>query len=284
MLRGLDSGLFGAGFLTIVQLCLLGALVLIIWRGRAKYVVGTPIVLKTFRVDESPDAQTPVEIVGRSSGIISWVFTLLKIQSEIHLVVSNNEISIRYASLSGLQDVYIPLGQISATVCGFQRSILAFAFAVYFSAQFLLTLVTGIFLGAGQETLAASSAVLTGLGFVGFGYLVFAAIAALVYFLSKRIGITIETAHLYGIAFKKSVIENVSIDMPEATRAIGVINSRVLAAQTTGQGNVGSPAVPRTLAVSPQGAGRGRCPRCSTVNPIGTQFCENCGSALPARV
>jgi len=109
-------------------------------------------------------------------------------------------------------------------------------------------------------------------------YLVLAAIAALVYFLSKRIGITIETTHSHGVVFKRSVIENVSIDLPEAIRAIRVINSRVLAAQTMGPCNAGSAVLP----VSRQGGGPGPCPRCSTVNPTGIRFCKNCGSALPA--
>lgn len=30
------------------------------------------------------------------------------------------------------------------------------------------------------------------------------------------------------------------------------------------------------------GSDPGRCPECSAVNPTGTTFCENCGTALPA--
>src|SRR6202050_1069915 len=122
---GLGSGLLGIGFLAVIQVFLLGGLLVIIWRGRASYVVGTPIVIETFRIDGNPGAQRPLEIIGRASGIVSWVFTLLKIQTKVHLVVTNDEIAIRYASLSGLQDIYIPLGHISATGCGDQRSIVA---------------------------------------------------------------------------------------------------------------------------------------------------------------
>lgn len=116
-----------------------------------------------------------------------------------------------------------------------------------------------------------------------FAALIFAGVAALVYFLSKRIVISAETLHRHGLRFKRSVIENISIDLPQALRAIEVINARVLAAQAGyTQGNAGAPPPSPVPAASPGGGGPGRCPKCSTVNPIHVRFCENCGAALPA--
>ncbi|PYU76589.1 MAG: hypothetical protein DMG49_01245 [Acidobacteria bacterium] len=120
---------------------------------------------------------------------------------------------------------------------------------------------------------------------LAFGFLILAGIASLVYFLSKRIGIVVETMHSHSLAFKRSVIENVSVDLPEALRAISVINARVLAAQTVQTVPVRSDtqASPLVTASKPsEPSARGGCPQCLAVNPIGTRFCENCGSPLPA--
>jgi hypothetical protein len=238
---GLGSGLFGLGFLSLIQLALLAGLVLIAWRGRSRYVVGTSIVLTAFRLDKNPLAEMPVEIVGRLSGILSWFLTLLRIQPEVHLVVTRTAVSITRTSLGGLSHIYIPLEKISATVCGYQRSMVAFALAAYFSAQFLLILLTGLFLGLGQTTAGNSTAVFAGSAIAAVGYLFLAVITGIIFVLSKRIGISIETMHPHGVAFKRSIVGNAFVDLPEAMQAIGLINGRVLAAQTATAVAAGSP-------------------------------------------
>jgi hypothetical protein len=281
---GLLSQFFGVGILALVHLGLFVMFVLIIWRGRANYVSGTRIVLTDFRVDDNPAAETAVEIVGRAAGIVSWILTLLRLQTETRLIVTRNEISIRQASLSGMQNIYIPLGKVTTTVCGYQRSIVALGFAMYFSAEFLLSLLTGA-IGSSDPAAGAGSALafaVAGLGAVA--NLVLAAIAILVYFLTKKIGISIETTHARGVVFKRSVIENVSIDLPEALHAIQVINNRVIAAQMApGEpGRAGAPESPVSNAPAPaRGPDAVKCPKCFTVNPVGLRFCENCGFGLP---
>ncbi len=61
-------------------------------------------------------------------------------------------------------------------------------------------------------------------------------------------------------------------------------SSDAAAAQTLHslQGESVTPAArSREVPAPPTVSEPGRCPKCSTVNPIGTRFCENCGSALP---
>ncbi|HTD44959.1 MAG TPA: zinc ribbon domain-containing protein [Bryobacteraceae bacterium] len=279
-ISGLLSQFFGFGLLALVQVGLFIMFILIVWRGRVNYVSGTPIVLKDFRVDDDPAAETAVEIVGRVSGMVSWFLTLFRLHTEVRLMVTRNEISIRQASLSGMQDVYIPLGKITTTICGYQRSIVALGFALYFFAEFLLSLLTGVIGSGGQAAGTTLAFAVGGLGAVA--NLVFTAIAVLVYFLSKRIGITIETAHRHGVVFKRSVIENVSVDLPEALKAIHVINNRVIAAQMAlgGPARVAQEPPIRTALTPGQRADAARCPQCSTINPIGLRFCENCGFGL----
>jgi hypothetical protein len=121
---------------------------------------------------------------------------------------------------------------------------------------------------------------------LAFVFLILAGIAALVYFFSKKIGVLVESSlRGHGVAFKRSLIENVSVDLPQALRAISVINNRILAAQTVKTVSVGAGALPgpiTTEPVPPHGGGvDGRCPNCQAANPTGVRFCENCGFELP---
>jgi hypothetical protein len=267
----------GYGVSTLVWVIAIIVVGVFIWRGRKNYVSGTSIVLQRFRIDEDPSAKAAVEISGRASGLVSWVLTLLKLEPQIELFVTDSEVTIRTASLSGIEHTYIPLGQIHATVCGYQRSVLAFGFAILFGLGFVMNLFSG-FLGGNRNEVGSDMG-------LAFGFLILAAVALLIYFLSKRIAISVETERMHGVAFKRSVIENISVDLPEALRAISVVNAHVLAAQTVQPCQAAertSPSQSRAVVAPFAASSLTRCPKCAAVNPAGTRFCENCGSALPA--
>lgn len=260
------SGL-GFGFSTVVGLVLFVLLIVVVWRGRGNFVGGTPIVLRSFRVSGDPTAATIIEISGRISGVVSWILTLLRLEPEFQFSVTRTDISIRSASLSGIQHTYIPLSAVTATVCGYQRSILAFAFAVLFSFGFVSQLLSG-FLTANQDEVGNDMG-------LAFGFLILAAIAALVYFLSKRIGLWAETLHAHGFNFKRSMIENISVDLPQALKAIEVLNGLVLSARATAGAST-----TRSTPTSTATMAAGQCPQCSAVNPPDVRFCESCGAPL----
>ena len=191
---------------------------------RSKFVPGASIVLNRFRVTEDLSAKTVVELGGRASGIISWLMALLRLEPKTELVVTDTEVSIRAASLSGTKIEYIPLEDIRATICGYYRSMSALIVAALFGVGFVLAGLIG-FLDSNREDAGSEMQ-------AAFGCLVVAAIALLIYFLSKRISIIIDNGNYYGVLFKRSVVENISVDLPQAQRAISVINARVLAAKT----------------------------------------------------
>jgi Na+-transporting methylmalonyl-CoA/oxaloacetate decarboxylase gamma subunit len=265
------------GFSIFLWFVVIVGVIVLLWRGRTSYVRGTSIVLKQFRINEGATFGPAVQISGRTSGIVSWLLNLLRLEPGVDLTVTDSEVSIRSASLSGVLHMYIPLGKVTAVVCAYQRSIWALGFAILFAFGCVFNLLSGFFESHRIE-------VGTDMG-MGFGFLVLAGIAALVYFLSKKIGIVVESSlHAHGVVFKRSIIENVSVDLPEALRAIAVINNRVLAAQTLKTVSVGTGTPPGPAGVGtapPHAAGvNGRCPNCSTVNATGTRFCENCGFEL----
>ena len=246
-----------------------------VWRGRRSgYVSGTRMVLKHFHVSDDPAAEIGVQILGRASGIVSWLLTLLKLSPDVELTITRTEASMRSASLSGVVQIYIPLQKVTATVCGYERSILALGAAILSALWFVVALLSALFENNREEVSSDMAAVVAAL--------VLAAAALLWYFLSKRIAIVLETTHKHGVVFKRSVIENVSVDLPEALRAIEIINARVLAAQG-GRASLAAAAAAGTGAgstVAVSSLKPGQCWTCGAVNPSATRFCENCGASL----
>ncbi|HTP68152.1 MAG TPA: zinc ribbon domain-containing protein [Dongiaceae bacterium] len=265
---GFNPGLgMGYGFTTLIWIIAIVIVGSIVWRGRKGFVQGTTMVMKSFRINEDPSAKRCVEITGRAAGVVSWLMNVLKLEPSIEFWVTDSEVVVRSGSLSGLLHICVPIQKISATVCGYQRSILALGFAILFSLGFVLNILSALF-GGNRYEFSSDMA-------QAFGFLVLGGIAALFYFLSKRIGIGVESRHMHGIVFKRSVIENVSVDLPEALRVAEVINKRLLAAQ------IKQPAPSQECRAQSSGPSHPTvCPRCSSSNPAGTRFCESCGSAL----
>jgi hypothetical protein len=252
----------------------LGVTIFIVRRSRKEYVGGTPIVLKKFVIDEGLGHDAAIEIVGRRSGILSWLLNLFKLEQNCSLAVTDTEVTIRRASLGGVSLRSMPFPHISATICGYQRSIMALAIAVFFAITFVISLLP-TFLGNGWPDAGPES-------LLPFLYLVISIVAMVIFLLSKRIGISIETAETSGLAFKASVIENVSVDLAQAVRAIAVLNGKIIAAQG---GHLSKAKQPTPIALN---AKESSCPKCASQNPAGTRFCESCGTPLmtprPARM
>jgi hypothetical protein len=167
------------------------------------------LVLRRFKIDESESANVLVEIVGRVSGFTAWLLTVMGIDAETSLIVSRKEITIKRASLSGQAYSVVPLPSVASTHCGYSKPIGFLVFGV-------LVLIGGL---VAREFLVG---------------IVLGAIFFIVYWLSKKIVITIETSGgmTLGLAFKRSVIENVSVDIQEALKAISIINENVVKSQT----------------------------------------------------
>jgi hypothetical protein len=183
--------------------------------------------------------------------------------------VSSKEVRIRSASLGGIRLFYLPLRNVTSTECGYQRSIWAFAFAIYFLASATLQLIGAFFIttnGTDMTNFMASA----------FGSLILAVVAGVIYFLSHRIQVSMASSggvHS-GLVFKRSVIENVSVDLAQAMQAVNAINERVQAGQHNSLQQSAGAQLPEVRQTTKS------CPQCSTANPIDSRFCEACGMAM----
>ncbi len=252
----------GSGLANVIWGLAFIFLAIFLWRGRTKFVAGTPVVLSGFNIGDAAGDGPVIEMWGRLAGLMSWVLTALGLEPEYNLTVSSSSLSIRSASLGGTSYTFVPLSAVTGSVCGYQRSILALGIAVWFALGAALHLLSGF---ASASTQSGSN----DMGYA-FGELVIAGIAALIYYLSKRIGISVESVHTHGITFKPGIIgAQKAIDLPQAVHVIETLNQMVLLARQTQFQAAG---VAPTVGVT--------CAKCSSPNPPGLRFCEGCGTEL----
>jgi hypothetical protein len=254
------------------------------------HVLGPTLVLRKFEVNKQPRGNVFVEIVGRASGITAWLLSVLQIDADTTLKVTDKEIVFRTASLSDQAYQVISLNQVSSTHCGYSRPLWMMVVGISFALLGLLSI-----LGAMSSNSGGSAAGI-GLFFilVGGGFVVG-------YTLSKKLSILVETTGgtRLGLSFKRSVIENVSVDIADALLVIGTINERVsgspatsLVGDATYAGSqsrvvpanafVGAPvaAAPQMTA---QPINTASCGYCRSPLSGNTIFCENCGRQVICR-
>lgn len=172
------------------------------------------LVLRKFEVNSTGNGQPCIEIVGRPSGVVTWFLTLMRLNADTKLTVTDVCVSIKSASLSGEINNFIPLPHVSSTHCGFFKPI---AYLIVAAAVALF----GIIGGMTQRDDGATSIIVA---------LVVSLCFLIAYFLSKKL--TIEIVTDGGLAlklrFKPSVIEGVPVDIEYTKEALALLNEKVL--------------------------------------------------------
>lgn len=237
-------------------------------------ISGPALVLKKFRVNEFDKDGILVDIAGRAPGLLSWLLTAMGFEADTSLTLYNNRVFFHSASLYGERNEIVPITCISGTSCGYSKPIGYLVAGVLFTGGSLLT---GIFTRNTNE-----AAFLVGL-FIG-------AIFLIAYSLSKKITINLETfgGTWFGLTFKRSVIENVAVDIQKTLEAITIINNRIIHAQQAGRAAGPSPAARPFAPASDFGPAPSprppvtSCDRCGRQYPgdLSGQFCEECGARL----
>jgi hypothetical protein len=212
--------MFGIGVLELIVLAVV--VLVLVGRGLARrggggiLISGPTLVLRRFKIDETSTANVLVDIVGRASGITAWLLTVMGFDAETSLKVTDKEVSFRSSSLFGQTHQVVPLPSVSSTHCGYSKPIGYLIVGAIF-------LIGGILSGLGES--GGGTVILSGL--------VIGGILLIAYYLSKKIVISIETSGgmVLGLSFKQSVIENVSVDMEQALKAIRIVNQKVIGSQ-----------------------------------------------------
>ncbi len=167
------------------------------------------LVVKKFFVSPSPrDDGVYVEIIGRQSGLIAWLFALLKIDPTLEMRVRHDKVEYMAASFSGFERVILPIHSVSSVFFGVVRPWLK-------ALTWLLVFLAGAYAGAE----AGSTGAVIGLTLAGV------VVAVLIFVLGRErsIGFTEMTGDDYALRLKRSVIEGQEISEERLAEIAAII-------------------------------------------------------------
>ncbi len=154
-----------------------------------------------------------VDLEGRSSGFVAFIINLLGLNDTTTLKCYKNRLEYKTASLFGESSLTIPINKITGVAGGFSKPI------ELLIAAFLFFLLGIIFAGWSQN------------GWVFFIFaLVIPVILMIQYLFNKTLSIAVSNggSNLYGLQFKKALIEGTEVDIRLVKDAIWWINEAVL--------------------------------------------------------
>jgi hypothetical protein len=203
-----------AGFMQSVIGFIFLILLYVAWASRKNAPSGSVLVLREFQINAHATEGAVITIRGRVSGLIAWLLTLVDIDTETTLTVTTDRFSLQRASLSGRQVVQAPLATIASTHSAYYQPVWALLMAAWFALAGLVAAA----LDRSDESGAKEKDLLAGL--------IIAVVFMVIFRLGRKISIFIESGggKYYGVAFKPSVIEGVSVDLDTALRVSAILN------------------------------------------------------------
>ncbi len=209
--------MFGIGVpeLIILLAIVIGA-TLLKRRSGGVNITGPSLVLRKFSIKKDAANGYLIEIIGRASGLIAWLLTVMQLDTKTSLKITQRDILFKSSSLFGQTYQVSPLPSISSTHCGYSKPIGYLIFGTFF-------IIGGLYWGLVQYR---GSGIMLGGLLIGLVFFI-------AYWLSKKITISIQTkgGMIMGLSFRRSVIENVPVDIQKAMQAISIINKNMIESQ-----------------------------------------------------
>ena len=167
------------------------------------------LVVKRVAIDKSKECQ--IEIVARKSGLISWLLSLIGIDSTFTFRAYRDRLESEEGSFSGRINTLVPLSALDTFTYGFTKPVILLVFAIAF---FVFAI-----------TPFSSS------GFLGFVLLICSAVFAFLFYLRKSLLLNFTTSGANGIifVFKRSVIEGVNVDENMAKEVSEIVKENYIA-------------------------------------------------------
>jgi len=155
------------------------------------------LVIKKWFADSSENSDgNHVHLVGRESGLISWLLSLFKIDATSEVEIKDNLIKFTSSSLAGQEKRIIPLKSVTSAYYGYEKP--------WKVALFLTVLLMPVFF----------------LGLI---------VGPLYYVLNKNLTVAVVEASGWvgSFSFKRSVIEGQNINEEEAYEVIEIIRALI---------------------------------------------------------
>ena len=177
-----------------------------------------PWILKTFQIDQTGQTGAHLYIEARQPGLIAFILNIIGLDPTAQLKVTRGAVSFRSTSLSGMTETSTALTQIGSFQGGYSKPI-----ELLFGALFFM--IVGLIVGISFEEMT----------FFTIG-LVIAGICVIAYALQKNLSFGFETSGgaYYGMAFKRGVLNNVSVDIKQVEIALQLVNTLIGAASLGG--------------------------------------------------
>ncbi len=171
------------------------------------------LVLKKFTLNYNVSTvqDDVLHVIGRQAGILGFLLSLVKIDPITEIKVNSERVEFRQASFFGQTTLTAPIPAITGIMGGYTKPKPLFFLTVFFA-------VLGLVM-APQEIVALLVCWL------------FAAILFVFYILKKDMSLSLQNGgdKMWGLTFKRSIIENVAVDINKVNEAVLMINDRVLA-------------------------------------------------------
>lgn len=176
------------------------------------------LVIKAWKAEGKPidEKNNYVSIVGRESGLIAWILSLMGVDPTTSIRVGMDRVEFSSSSLAGTQSRLIPLQSVCSTYYGYHKpwkaAVAIVAFFLFFGTSIASALVDG-----GSRNSQVS--VFLGTFVAGF------VVALIYYFLNRTLTLGfVETSGVVsGIKFKRSVIENMDINETQAKTVCTIV-------------------------------------------------------------
>ena len=172
---------------------------------------GAPWVLKKFQVDHSGMTGFHLNIEARQPGFGAFLLNLMGLDPNASVKVTSGAISMRQASIYGMDQVTAALTSVGAFLGGYTKPVAyLFAAAFFFFGGLITEIAMEFEMG----------------GFIlGFGAVV-ALVNVILYIFNKQMYIGFETAggEKHTLVFKRAVIEGIDVNIEQVEAAIQMVN------------------------------------------------------------
>lgn len=110
-----------------------------------QYLSSSTYVLDGFSLNPAATGEAMfICISGRRKGMISWIMTILGMETRINLTVGAKEWTLRSGSLASMLNSCVPLGHVKEAICGYQRSLMALFLMIFFVVNSAWVALAGI--------------------------------------------------------------------------------------------------------------------------------------------